>query len=45
MNWSTVLLTLYVLIWPVLVAGTLTVIIRAFIKDWREARREGRPII
>lgn len=45
MNWSTVLLTLYVLIWPVIVAATLTLIIRAFFKDWREARREGRSII
>lgn len=45
MNVNTVLLTLYVLIWPVLVAGTLTVIIRAFVKEWLAARREGRSII
>lgn len=45
MTWSTVLLTLYVLIWPVLVAGTLAVIVRAFVKEWREAKCEGRSII
>ncbi|GAB3615770.1 hypothetical protein GCM10027416_03270 [Okibacterium endophyticum] len=39
------LLTLYVLIWPVVVAATLFVICRAFVRDWREARREGRRII
>lgn len=42
---STALLTLYVLIWPVLVAGTLWVIARAFLAEWREARAEGRSII
>lgn len=39
------LLTLYVLIWPVIVAGTLFVIVRAFVKDWREAKAQGRSII
>jgi len=39
------LLTLYVLVWPVAVIGTLTVIVRAFVKDAREAKREGRQII
>lgn len=45
MNWNTVLLTAYVLVWPIIVAGTLTVIVRAFVKDWLQAKREGRPII
>lgn len=45
MNWQTVMLTVYVLIWPVIVAGTLTVIVRAFFRDWITARREGRSII
>ena len=40
-----VFLTLYLLIWPVIVTGTLFVIGRAFLKDWREAKREGRQII
>ena len=39
------LLTLYVLIWPVIVAGVLHVPGRAFIKEILEARRGGRPLI
>lgn len=42
---ETALLTLYVLAWPVIVIGTLTMIVRAFIRDAREAKREGRQII
>jgi len=42
---ETVLLTAYVLVWPIIVVGTLTVIIRAFVKDARIAREEGRQII
>lgn len=38
-------LTLYVLMWPVLVLAVLAIIAAAFFKDWREARREGRSII
>ncbi|GAA2462121.1 MULTISPECIES: putative transporter small subunit [Agromyces] len=41
----TALLTLYVLIWPVIVLGVLAVIVRAFVKEWRQAKREGRSII
>lgn len=39
------LLTAYVLIWPVLVIGVIGVISRAFIREWLQARREGRSII
>jgi len=42
---STALLTLYVLIWPVIVAATLWVITRGFFAEWRQARQEGRSII
>ena len=42
---TTTALTLYVLIWPVIVAVVLFVLSRAFISEWREARREGRDII
>ncbi|MGO1506795.1 MAG: putative transporter small subunit [Microbacteriaceae bacterium] len=42
---ETLLLTAYVLMWPIIVIGTLTVIIRAFVKDARAAKREGRQII
>ena len=41
----TALLTVYVLIWPVLVLGILITIARGFAKDAKEARDEGRPII
>jgi hypothetical protein len=40
-----VFLTLYVLIWPVVVAGVLFVITRAFIGELRDARREGRDLV
>lgn len=42
---SIIFLTLYVLIWPVIVGVTLWVIVRAFYRDWREAKREGRSMI
>ncbi|WP_228813948.1 MULTISPECIES: putative transporter small subunit [Nocardia] len=41
----TALLTLYVLIWPLIVAGVLFVIVRAFLRELREAKSEGRDII
>ncbi|WP_437583680.1 putative transporter small subunit [Paramicrobacterium sp. CJ85] len=40
-----ILLTLYVLIWPAIVAGVLFFIARGFFREWREARREGRRLI
>ena len=45
MELSTIALTAYLLMWPVIVAGTLTVIIRAFVKEARQAKAEGRSII
>lgn len=42
---GTVLLTVYVLIWPVIVACVLSFLVRGFIKDWRTSRKEGRSII
>lgn len=41
----TLMLTIYVLMWPVLVAGILVTIARGFWKDAKEARQEGRSII
>lgn len=38
-------LTLYVLVWPVIVAGTLFVICRGFLKEWLAARREDRTLV
>jgi len=42
---TTIMLTTYVLMWPVIVAGVLAVLIRGFLAEWREAREEGRDII
>ncbi|MDT0378292.1 MULTISPECIES: putative transporter small subunit [unclassified Streptomyces] len=42
---TTLALTVYILIWPVIVAGVLFVISRAFYREWAEARRNGRPLI
>ena len=42
---TTFWMTVYVLAWPVLTLGTLTVICRAFYKEWRAARDEGRDLI
>ena len=42
---NTVFLTVYVLIWPVLVAATLFVITRGVIREWMEARRNGEDLI
>ena len=36
-----ILLTVYVLIWPIIVAGVLWIICSAFLKDWIQARKEG----
>lgn len=38
-------LSLYVLIWPVIVAGILYVLGKAFLQEILDARREGRPLI
>ncbi len=40
-----ILLALYVLVWPLIVAGVLLVICSAFYRDWRQARKEGRRIV
>ncbi|HJC59272.1 MAG TPA: putative transporter small subunit [Candidatus Dietzia intestinigallinarum] len=42
---SPILLTIYVLMWPVIVAGVLAVLVRGFAKEAAEARRDGVPII
>ena len=42
---SPILLTIYVLIWPVIVAGTLAVIVRGFFKEVLEARRDGERLV
>lgn len=42
---ETILLTLYVMIWPVIVLAVLGVLVKGFMTDWRQARREGRTLI
>lgn len=42
---TTLALTAYVLVWPAIVAVVLFFLVRGFVKDWREARKEGRPLI
>ncbi|HEX8781605.1 MAG TPA: putative transporter small subunit [Nocardioides sp.] len=38
-------LTLYVLVWPAIVAVVLAVILTAFLKEWAGARKEGRDLV
>ena len=42
---DTILLTVYVLVWPVIVVGILWTVCRGFLKDWAESRKAGRSII
>ncbi|PTR31919.1 hypothetical protein C8K36_101962 [Rhodococcus sp. OK519] len=42
---NTVLLTAYVLIWPILVAATLFVITRGAAREWITARRNGENLV
>ena len=42
---STLLLSGYVLIWPIIVAFVLIFLLRGFLKDWSQSRKDGRPII
>ncbi|GGF81603.1 hypothetical protein GCM10011402_37790 [Paracoccus acridae] len=41
----TIFLTLYLLVWPVIVFAVLAVISRAFLGEMLEARKEGRTMI
>jgi predicted ABC-type sugar transport system permease subunit len=42
---STMFLSLYLLIWPLIVATVLAVIVYAFGKEWQAARKAGRPLM
>ncbi|MFM1721897.1 MULTISPECIES: putative transporter small subunit [Rhodococcus] len=42
---NAVVLTAYVLIWPVLVAATLFVITRGAVREWVAARRSGEDLV
>ena len=39
------MLTLYILMWPVIAAVILVIIVYSFIKDLRQARREGKKVV
>lgn len=45
MTISTIALTVYVLMWPVIVAGVIAVIATAYFREWKEAREAGEDII
>jgi len=40
-----IMLSAYVLIWPAVVGVVLFFLVRAFFREWREARDENRPMI
>lgn len=42
---ETILMTVYVLMWPAIVIGILGILVKGFVSDWKQARREGRPLI
>ncbi|MCW4467005.1 putative transporter small subunit [Glutamicibacter sp. MNS18] len=42
---SVLALTIYALIWPVVVALVMFFIARAFLSEWREARRNGEDLV
>lgn len=39
------MLSLYILIWPAISAVVLFVLVRAFLKDMKAAKRENRTIV
>ncbi len=42
---ETILVTAYILVWPVLTAGVLAVLARGVIKDYRNARKDGTTVV
>lgn len=42
---TTIALTAYVLVWPVLVAIVMFVIGRGFLREWLASRRSGKDLI
>jgi hypothetical protein len=39
------MLSFYVLVWPLIVAGVLFFIVRGFVREWRKARSKGKSLI
>lgn len=42
---NAIFLTTYLLAWPMVVGIVLAVIVSAFCKEWRGARKDGRSLI
>lgn len=42
---TTFWITTYILVWPIVAAGVLAVLLRAMVRDAREARREGTELV
>lgn len=42
---TTFFLTVYVLMWPAIVAVMLYVIAHGFFKDWKQARKDGVTLV
>lgn len=38
-------MSIYILMWPVISAVVLYVIVSAFLKEWRQAKRDGNTLI
>ncbi len=39
------MLTLYILIWPVISAAVLTLIVTTFMRELRQAKKEGKKVV
>ncbi len=39
------MLTLYILIWPLVAAVVLVLIVTTFVKEFRQARRDGKKVV
>lgn len=42
---QTLLITVYILVWPAMTAAVLAVLTRGVIKDYREARDSGTTVV
>lgn len=45
MSIATILVTAYILVWPIVVAGVLAVILISFLRELAEARKEARDVV
>ena len=45
MSITTILVTAYILVWPIVVAGVLVVILASFLRELATARRDGKGVV